>query len=380
MTATDSTVDTWARARSDAYIFLSNVLAPESPSSRYENFRDIGTIGDPLRVTHKSLFHRHTREWILLNLFLEPTMNQTVTASHAVQSLLEGATPERIQEIRCLWKAYSPAVEIAADTAGFTINANRRRILFQLKALDVLWIIGFAAWESIATYSPAIAIALTASKRLEDALRDDEERGQFEMHYKARLAAARDINDSNETNKALWPEDVPQSGLPRSTVSTEQASAYDLTLLATAFVFLHEFRHVMLDKDGQRPNDAAEEELHCDTWARQFMTAKLADYAQGHHHSYCQVLNKRATAMALGTLMLHEITPISVHGGVPSDYPPLAARFRAISGDVSLPDDATYWIYAACLLVGALRRQHRTLDIVATNPRQLVESLMAMLE
>lgn len=307
-------------------------------------------------------------------------MNHTITASHAVRILLEAAVPERTSEFRELWNTYSPTVEIATDTPGFTLNANKRRILFQHKALDVLWIIGFSAWESIATYSPAIAIALNTSKRLEDALGNDDGRGELEMHYKARLAAARDIIESADTDPNMWPNDVPQPGLNRSTASIEQASAYDLTLLATAFVLFHEFRHVMLDQDGQRPDDPAEEELLCDTWAREFMTVKLADYAQTHGHSYSQVLNKRAAAMALGSLMLHEITPIAMHGGVPSDYPPFAARIRAISGGMTLPEDSTYWIYAGCLLVGALRRQHRTLDIVTNSPRELVNLLIGMFD
>jgi hypothetical protein len=200
------------------------------------------------------------------------------------------------------------------------------------------------------------------------------------MHYKARLAAAREIIDSRETAPEMWPEDVPQPGLNRSTASIEQASAYDLTLLATAFVLFHEFRHVMLDQDGQRPVDPSEEELLCDTWAREFMTAKLADYARAHGHNYSDVLNKRAAAMALGSLMLHEITPIALHAGVRFDYPPVATRISAISSNVNLPENATYWIYAACLLVGALRRQHRSIDIATNSPRHLVESLIAALE
>jgi hypothetical protein len=270
-------------------------------------------------------------------------------------------------------------VEVAADAKGFEVNANKRRILFQQKALDVLWIIGFSAWEAIATYSPSIAIALWTGQRLEDALQADDDRGLLEMHYKARLSAARNIIASNESSPDLWPEDVPQPGLNRSTASIEQACAYDLILLATAFVLFHEFRHVMLDRDDQRPIDPSEEELQCDTWAREFMTAKVADYARVHNHDYSQVLNKRAAAMALGSLVLHEITPIAAHGGIPFDYPPLGTRISAISSNVMLPESAAYWIYAACLLVGAFRRQNRTLDITTNSPRKLVETLIAQL-
>jgi hypothetical protein len=100
-----------------------------------------------------------------------------ISPSDAVRILLQAAVPERISEFNALWQTYSPAVEIAADTPGFTVNANKRRILFEQKALDVLWIIGFSAWEAIGTYSPAIAVALLTGQRLEDALSGDEDRG-----------------------------------------------------------------------------------------------------------------------------------------------------------------------------------------------------------
>lgn len=304
-------------------------------------------------------------------------MNQLITHSDAVRRLLEATVPERIVELRKLWEQYAPAVEIEADAPGFKMDANMRRILYQQKALDVLWIIGFSAWESIATYSPAITMAQIYNMSLEDALKYDDLRGQYEMEYKARLASARALNDARESTPEMWPSDVPPPGLNRETAPPEQAVAYDLTLMATAFVLFHEFRHVMLDRDNQHPTEDQAEELFCDSWAREFMTSNLAEYARIHGHDYAQVLNKRASAMALGCLMLHEITPIMEHGGSKT-HPPLSERIHAITGAVNLPDTATYWDYAACVLVGAIRRQNRRLDITAKSSRELVETLIGM--
>ncbi len=301
--------------------------------------------------------------------------NRMTTPSDAVRILLEAAIPERVEEFRKLWKEYAPSIEIEADSSGFTINANKRRILYQQKALDVLWIVGFSAWESIATYSPTIATALIFHLRLEDALKYDDLRGQYETEYKSRLASARAINDAHEFFLDKWPSDVPLPILNRESAYLEQAAAYDLTLMAIAFVLFHELRHVMLDRDNQHPPDDKVEELWCDIWAREFMTSNLAEYAHNHNHDYAQVLNKRASAMALGCLMLHEITPIFEHGGSKT-HPPLGERIQAIAGNMNLPETATYWIFAACVLVGALRRQNRSLEITAKNPRELVEKLI----
>ena len=46
----------------------------------------------------------------------------------------------------------------------------------------------------------------------------------------------------------------------------------------------------------------------CDAWARLFLTEKLAKYAEDEGLSYEQVLKKRSMGLALGALILYEIT------------------------------------------------------------------------
>jgi hypothetical protein len=58
----------------------------------------------------------------------------------------------------------------------------------------------------------------------------------------------------------------------------------------------------MLDPDGRRHDDLREEEMACDVWAREFMTVKLAAYAQDHAHRYREVLRKRLMGFALAAL------------------------------------------------------------------------------
>jgi hypothetical protein len=54
-----------------------------------------------------------------------------------VLHLLRGAVPERADEISGLWTKYAPAVEVALSTTGTTMNANRHRVRFDTKTIDL---------------------------------------------------------------------------------------------------------------------------------------------------------------------------------------------------------------------------------------------------
>ena len=79
-----------------------------------------------------------------------------------VLHLLRGAVPERADEISSLWTKYAPAVELAPSTAGTTMNANRHRVRFDTKTIDLFWLLGFGAWRSIEVYAPALVIAMAS--------------------------------------------------------------------------------------------------------------------------------------------------------------------------------------------------------------------------
>lgn len=150
----------------------------------------------------------------------------------------------------------------------------------------------------------------------------------------------------------------------------------DLTLLATAFAFFHEFRHVMLDFEGRRPLDRKEEELQCDIWAREFLTAKLAAYARDNNHEYHEVLRKRSMGLALAALILHEITLKNVPN---PHYFSIRVRLTAVLSDTSLPDDDHFWVLVASLLIGIVRQQHVLFDPGPMAARALAEHLLGLL-
>ncbi len=87
-----------------------------------------------------------------------------------------------------------------------------------------------------------------------------------------------------------------------------------------------------------------EEDLACDVWAREFMTAKLAEYARANSHDYHEVLQKRSMAFALDALILHEITPVWDHGGNQL-YFSVATRIEALLQNTPLPENSHFWAF-----------------------------------
>lgn len=297
-----------------------------------------------------------------------------------VLNLFRGATPERADEIAEHWDSYNPQVEVTPPTSGVTMNANQHRIQFDAKVLDAFWLIGFSAWRSIETYSPSIVLAMIAQIPLDEALLADEELGQFERDYKDRMIAAQQIIATDQPGLVQWPPDIPKRQPDRELLDSSQDKvAFDLTCLAVAFTFLHEFRHVMFLRDGNYPLERAEEETACDVWARSFLTEKLDGYAKDHDHSYRDVLTKRSMGMALGALIVHSITPAFAHWGT-AEYPPIADRVNALIGGTSLPENSHFWLFSACILVGVMRQSHRQIDIVPSNAKTLVEQIIERLK
>lgn len=298
----------------------------------------------------------------------------------AVLSLLSGAVPERKAEVECLWEKYAPGIMVSKSARGIVkLDATGERIAFAPKTIDLFWLIGFSGWRAIECYSPHVVCSSKMNLNLEDLFRTDYCLPRIERDYKERRAAVHALVAADDGTNIHWPPDLPRPTADRNALDCPQyKSAYDLTLLAFAFALFHEFRHVMLDVDDGRPTDRREEEMACDVWAREFMTAHVADYAKQHGHSYADVLRKRSMGLALAALVLHDITPEWGHGGS-RQYPPLVDRLEAILGNTALSPDDPFWVFTASLLLGVFRQKGESIDTAPKNPRLLSEELVAKL-
>ena len=188
-----------------------------------------------------------------------------------VLHLLRGAVPERADEIGGLWSQYGHGVEVAPSTKGVTMKADDKRIQFDTKTIDFFWLLGFSAWRAIEVYSPALLVATWTGMPLDQALKIDAERGQYEFDYKQRVSTAQSLIAAEQTAQISWPADIPEPTADRDSLGDVQhKTMFDLVAFALAFALLHEFRHVMYCADKSAPSTLPEEEIGCDNWAREF--------------------------------------------------------------------------------------------------------------
>ena len=121
-----------------------------------------------------------------------------------VLHLLRGAVPERADEISGLWSQYGHGVEVAPSTKGVTMKADDKRIQFDTKTIDFFWLLGFSAWRAIEVYSPALLVATWTGMPLDQALKIDAERGQYEFDYKQRVSTAQSLIAAEQTGRKAF--------------------------------------------------------------------------------------------------------------------------------------------------------------------------------
>lgn len=158
----------------------------------------------------------------------------------------------------------------------------------------------------------------------------------------------------------------------------QEMVAFDLVGLAFAFALLHELRHVMFRAAGHAPAPGYEEEMACDTWAREMMMSNLAQYARSEGHSFAQVAQKRAMGISLAAIIVHAMTPPQARWGN-DDYPPIAERVRAMIDGYNLSEGSPFWTFTACLLVALMRQDGLHLDLLAISDKSMVEGLLNLI-
>ncbi len=292
---------------------------------------------------------------------------------------MKGAVPERCEEVDTLWAMYTPDVVVVENANSITLAADRNHIEFDAKTMSVFWLIGFASWKAIECYSPIVVLSFQTGQPVEDLLKRDDQLSDFERDYKERRAAAQRLIEVKDTASAPWPPDMPTPGVDRDALPNDQQKvALDLTCVATAFAFFHEFHHVMLDRDEKRPPDRRVEEMACDIWGRQFITAKLESYARTKNLEYHEVLRLRSMGLGVAAHILHEITPVLHHGGN-CEYFAIAERLRTLLENTPLPPTDPFWIHIASLLVGIFRQKGIKIVAPAMHPADLARHLIDQL-
>ncbi len=291
-------------------------------------------------------------------------------ARDAVQ-LLRAAVPERLSEI-------DEIIALAGfregrDGPGFKFENVYGQVIFTHRSVMQVYLISFLAWRALRAYSGLIILLLAT-------------REPFDLSKVAHLpeqAAADEAVDGlakglTEIRKAFatldvpWPADIPAPSLVKH-ANVEDQAAQEVSLLALAFILLHEIHHVVLASKGEASGDWAEEHK-CDEFARQMMLRDVDHYAVSCGDNPFMVRSKRAMAIALANAIYAEITPQKLWAG--SDHPPIADRCFANYEDWPADPNAPPWIYMSSVLAAQLRRRNRDVNAIAfTSARDLCEKL-----
>jgi hypothetical protein len=293
--------------------------------------------------------------------------------------LIRGAVPERADEISKLWEQYGHDVEIAPSTKGLTMNADATRIRFSNKDIDCFWLLGFSLWRSIEAYSPALQMAILCEIPVDHALRKDTDSAFYELNLNQHINASRLLIEAKQTADIAWPPDIPEPTANRhALMKVQDIATFDLVALALTFVILHEFQHVMSCSDTSMRAPLPEEEISCDTYARDFMTSRIAHYAEEHRYNFGDVQQKRAMGIALAAAIIHVMTPTHTRWGN-NQYPPISERLMAMVDGYTLKENSSFWAFTACLLIALIRQENRSLNVVAHTNRAMVDALLAQL-
>lgn len=302
-------------------------------------------------------------------------------AEYPLKLLFTGVIPEREKEMKEYLIAYAPYFSRCDDRPGFIVEAGAFGILkFTYRTMLLMWLLGFAAKQSLVSYSTLIAKVRIYGKRFSsreaDIIPDQENEHQ---EYKVLIDSIYELAAATDLNSFSWPNNVPhpENGKPKD---NDGAAIFDLNCMATAYVFLHEMKHIAFSSDATTAINPIAEELECDCFAQEMMLDKLADYSTSSGYPLDRLKSKRAMSLALASFYMLVITPINLWGGSDS-HPSLASRIESIVNKLQIPSDDIFWIFASSLYLSHLRYIGcDSIEIEFDNLRELSLSLINIIE
>jgi hypothetical protein len=307
-----------------------------------------------------------------------PTKESAPSPTHESRRL-EAAAPERQTELRELWRRYGPNFVLTEDRTGFQMAGGAfKSILFTNRTLYQVLLVGFAFWRAIEAYAGLIRLWHEKGQPFDLGLISLLP-GQKEVDtaFDQGLADAVALGRAKSFDDFVWPASIPIFGNPKTPA---QRTTFDLVGIATAYIFLHEVRHLMYCQDGNTPRNLVREETTCDGFARDLLLEKAHVYATLSGAPLNNVLTKRVLALSLAAFVIIEVTPPELWRGSRS-HPPVADRLHHILSASGLPNDSVVWRASAAFLMAKLRNLGRTVELLhLRDERDLFEQLSSQLQ
>lgn len=228
------------------------------------------------------------------------TQQEEIRSDDEIQSVVKaqflGVAPERRQELEQLWEENNLCFSLLADGDSVEMEGGLyRHIRFNHRALRVLWVSSFAAWEAYRAYVDAVLDGkVPALSRLNEI-----------------LECARSIRTSATPDKVSLPDGIPEPGVfPDGSELPELRAASELAVFISGWAMLHEVRHVLHQREGTSTTDSddgnmkRQEELSCDAYATTFILSRINEYVIQSNENQKLVERKRKTGIIFAMFAL----------------------------------------------------------------------------
>ncbi|MBP0112793.1 phage exclusion protein Lit family protein [Bradyrhizobium vignae] len=275
--------------------------------------------------------------------------------------LLQGAAPERYQEIKALWGERADRVRLL-ETEEFLLQHIFGTVQTTARTLDAFWLAGFASWKAIEAYSGIIVLLAHGGMDFDPiAVARLPGQAEADQAFDRALGHVHDLLTSATARDFAWPTDVPTPD--RQITNPQQRAARDLVYIAGAYVILHELGHHRIDESDCAIGYDLREERLCDAYARKMLLDGTGAYSASTGDPEHLVRAKRLLGILLAKLLIITVTPRD-RWMVSPDHEPVRRRLFRVLRYAKDPLPGWFWDTAAALLAAFARRHGVLTDTI----------------
>ncbi|EJG1192097.1 phage exclusion protein Lit family protein [Vibrio parahaemolyticus] len=297
-----------------------------------------------------------------------------------LKELLYASMPEKKQCIDQIISSSGAQVLISADQAGFVLEAGSYGLIrFTSRAMKVLWTFGYAFEFAMSDYAGAITYFKGSGQNFKfKELLNSAQGVPYNCHYNELITSINSLKQLPSEDDYSWPNIIPKSSATRPI--GDESGAFDLICLATAYVFLHELKHVQFSSQNNAPDSVLEEEFKCDEFAVNMLTDQISSYVAISHENAAEVKSKRSIGIALATAFLFVLTPESSWDGSDS-HPAVTKRLDDVSVQLNLSCDDNYWLYLASFFIAHCYFKNIEIpEVPFSSYKELSQSVLGFLQ
>ncbi len=152
---------------------------------------------------------------------------------------------------------------------------------FSESTLAAVWLLGFTAWKIFSYHRIDFVSNLRVGQKLKFLWNQNEDERYLEnevireLHFIVeRILREKNFSTTNWSDSVL-PRQVNKVGF-----NCEQQANFDIFMIATSFLILHEVKHVMFNNQESACPERLDEEIACDTFAKEFLLDKICDFVE----------------------------------------------------------------------------------------------------